>query len=79
MFKYSKIVIAGIAGIGGGICVDRCFLNNFNGINKNEQESENELANVKKKSSSSFYKVCNFFVNSLPTISIFRKLNRMYI
>ena len=72
MFKYSKIVIAGIAGIGGGICVDRCLLNKCNYISKNGEELENELANVQKISSTSFYKVCNFFANSLPTISIFK-------
>ena len=60
MFKYSKIVIAGITGIGGGICVDRCLLNKYSYINKSERELENELANVQKISSSSFYKVCNF-------------------
>ena len=33
MYKYSKLVLTGIAGIGGGIYLDRSFLNHFKDAN----------------------------------------------
>ena len=41
MFRYSKVVLTGIAGIGGGIYLDRSFLNHFKDANDIENSKEN--------------------------------------
>ena len=41
MYKYSKLVLTGIAGIGGGIYLDRSFLNHFKDANDVENSRIN--------------------------------------
>ena len=41
MYKYSKLVLTGIAGIGGGIYLDRSFLNHFKDANDVENSRVN--------------------------------------
>ena len=42
MFRYSKVVLTGIAGIGGGIYLDRSFLYHLKDANDIENSKENE-------------------------------------
>ena len=41
MYKYSKLVVTGIAGIAGGIYLDRSFLNDFKDANDIENARVN--------------------------------------
>jgi len=46
MFKYSKLILTGIAGIGGGIYLDRSFLNHFKDANDIENSREHGMNDI---------------------------------
>ena len=62
MFKYSKLVLTGIAGIGGGITLDRCFLNHFKDVYQTEKHTGNKLEKAENATSSSTFKVFIFYI-----------------
>ena len=54
MFKYSKLILTGIAGIGGGIYLDRSFLNHFKDVDEIKKSTENGMNEVESFSNAIF-------------------------
>lgn len=54
MFKYSKLILTGIAGIGGGIYLDRSFSNHFKDADETKKSTENEMYEVESFSNAIF-------------------------
>ena len=54
MFKYSKLILTGIAGIGGGIYLDRSFLNHFKDANDIENSREHGMNDIRTFSAQIF-------------------------
>ena len=54
MFKYSKLILTGIAGIGGGIYLDRSVLNHFKDADEIRKSTENGMHEVESFSNAIF-------------------------
>ena len=68
MYRYTKILLTGIAGGGVGICLDRFYLTEI----KNESKIEFELGKGQNSSSTiSIFKVCSPSENKNTIIIMF--------
>ena len=62
MFKYSKLILTGIAGIGGGIYLDRSLLNHFREANAIENSRKHGMDDI-GTFSAQIFKVFIAYVN----------------